>query len=183
MTAGSANDDETLSRAFAARAPWAFEEAYRRYGALLYSVARNVLGNTEDAQDCVHDSLVNLWKRLHPYSSERGDIRSFLVVCVRNNAISRRRTADRQARLASRVSRESEMTEEFHIEDFVENRKLHDALAQLPEEQRIALVLAYFGGKTHVEIAKHLEIPLGTIKSRISLGLRKLGSALLVETT
>jgi len=64
------------------------------------------------------------------------------------------------------------------MEDFVENRRVREALAQLPEDQRKAVLLAYFGGKTHVEIAKELNQPLGTVKSRISLGLRKLGLAL-----
>lgn len=176
-------DKDGLARAFAAHDRTAFEEAYRLYGALLYSVAYNVLHNADDAQDCVHDSLVRIWRNAQAYSLQRGALRSFLAVCVRNEAISRQRTATRRTRLSERIEREATVSEEFTIDDFVENRRLHDALETLPEEQRLPLMLAYFRGKTHVEIARELGTPLGTIKSRISHGLRKLGSSLQVETT
>ena len=68
--------------------------------------------------------------------------------------------------------------EEIDIADFVEHARVREALAQLPPDQRTVLALAYFGGKTHVEIANVLGQPLGTVKSRISLGLRKLADAL-----
>ena len=171
-------DEATLAQAFARREEWAFDEAYRRYGALLYTVAFNVLHNPEDAEDCVHDVLVRIWKNSQAFTVQRGSVRAFLVVCVRNEAISRQRSAARRARLAERVTHESETVEELQIEDFIEQRRVREAIAQLPEEQRKAVLLAYFGGKTHVEIAKELDEPLGTVKSRISLGLRKLGAAL-----
>jgi RNA polymerase sigma-70 factor (ECF subfamily) len=177
------DNDAALARGFAMRERWAFDEAYRRYSSLLYSVAFNVLHNADDAQDCVHDVLVRIWKNPYAYSTERGAVRSFLAVCVRNDAISRQRTAQRRAKLTERLQQEKPMSEEFSIEDFVQNRRLHEALAQLPEEQRTPLMLAYFRGKTHVEIANDLGAPLGTIKSRISLGLRKLGSALMPKAT
>ncbi|HEY8315047.1 MAG TPA: RNA polymerase sigma factor [Candidatus Baltobacteraceae bacterium] len=179
---GHSGDDAT-AQAFARHERRAFDEAYRLYGALLYSVALNALHNAEDAQDCVHDSLVRIWHNPAAYSLQRGSLRAFLVVCVRNEAISRQRTASRRSRLTERIEREAPVSEEFHIEDFVENRRLHDALASLPDDQRTPLLLAYFRGKTHVQIARELGTPLGTIKSRISLGLRKLGNALLPETT
>jgi RNA polymerase sigma-70 factor (ECF subfamily) len=171
-------DDEAVSRAFSAREEWAFAEVYRRYGALLYSVAVNVLGNSRDAEDCFHDALVNVWQRPQSYGSSRGDVRSFLVVCVRNEAISRRRKAGYRERLTRILSREVQESVDFYMEDFVQNRKLYEALAELPEDQRIVLLLAYFGGKTSVQIAGELRIPLGTVKSRISLGLRKLRKSL-----
>ncbi|MGZ3496714.1 MAG: RNA polymerase sigma factor [Vulcanimicrobiaceae bacterium] len=177
------DNDETLAKGFARRERWAFDEAYRRYGSLLYSVAFNVLRNADDAQDCVHDVLVRIWKNPYAYNTERGAVRAFLVVCVRNDAISRQRTALRRAKLADRLLQETPVSEEFSIEDFVQNRRLHEALEQLPDEQRTPLLLAYFRGKTHVEIARDLDAPLGTIKSRISLGLRKLGNALIPKAT
>lgn len=170
-------EESTLAQAFARRERWAFDEAYRRYGSLLFSVALNVLHNAEEAEDCVHDVLVRVWKNPQAFAVDRGSVRAFLVVCVRNDAISRQRSAARRARLSERIGHE-EATEEIEIEDFVENAKVREALAQLPEDQRKAITLAYFGGKTHVEIAKTLDEPLGTVKSRISLGLRKLGTAL-----
>lgn len=177
-TSRQAAEEAALAAAFARREKWAFDEAYRRYGSLLFSVALNVLHNAEEAEDCVHDVLVRVWRNPQAFGVNRGTVRGFLVVCVRNDAISRQRTASRRARLSERIGHEAEAAEEIEIEDYIEHARVREALAQLPDEQRQALTLAYFGGKTHVEIAAALNQPLGTIKSRISLGLRKLNAAL-----
>lgn len=176
-------DDEALATAFAAHERWAFDEAYRRYAGLLYSTAYNVLGSAEDAQDCVHDALARVWRAHDAYSRARGAVRSFLVVCVRNEAISRLRSKTRRARLEQRIAAEPEERDEVRIVDFVEQRKLRTALDALPADQRRPLELAYFEQKTHVEIARELGEPLGTVKSRIALGLRKLGAALTPGTS
>jgi RNA polymerase sigma-70 factor (ECF subfamily) len=173
-----AAEERALAQAFARREGWAFDEAYRRYGSLLFSVAYNVLHNAEDAEDCVHDVLVRVWKHPQAFAVDRGSVRAFLVVCVRNDAISRQRSAARRMRLNERITHAEDTVEEPHIEDFVEQQRVREAIAQLPEEQRKAVLLAFFAGKTHVEIAKELGQPLGTVKSRISLGLRKIGAAL-----
>jgi RNA polymerase sigma-70 factor (ECF subfamily) len=174
-----AAEEKALAQGFARREGWAFDEAYRRYGSLLFSVALNVLHSAEDAEDCVHDVLVRVWKNPQAFAVDRGSVRAFLAVCVRNDAISRQRSAARRVRLNERITREEEnAVEEMEIADFVEHRRVHDAIAQLPEEQRKAVLLAFFGGKTHVEIAKELHQPLGTVKSRISMALRKIGAAL-----
>lgn len=173
-----AAEERALAQAFARRESWAFDEAYRRYGSLLFSVAVNVLHNAEEAEDCLHDVLVRVWKNPAAFAIERGSVRAFLVVCVRNDAISRQRAAARRAKLSERVAAEHESVEELQIDDFVEQRRLREAIAQLPEDQRTPLLLAFFRGKTHVQIARELSEPLGTVKSRISLGLRKLGAAL-----
>lgn len=170
-----------LAHAFARREAWAFDEAYRRYGALLYSVALTVVHNSEDAEDCVHDVLVRVWNKRTAFTVQRGSVRAFLVVCVRNEAISRQRASARRAHLADTLAQNADLTEEVDITDHVENARVRAALAALPQEQRSALYLAYFGGKTHVEIAQLRNEPLGTVKSRISLGLRKLHAALTPE--
>jgi RNA polymerase sigma factor (sigma-70 family) len=171
-------DDDRLATAFAARERWAFDEAYRRYGALLYSTAYNVLGNAEDAQDCVHDALSRVWRSANAYSVARGAVRSFLVVCVRNEAISRLRSQSRRARLAERLAAEPQQHDELQVTDVVEHDRLRAAMDRLPPEQRAPLELAYYQGKTHVQVAETLGEPLGTVKSRIALGLRKLAVAL-----
>jgi RNA polymerase sigma-70 factor, ECF subfamily len=175
-------DEATLAQAFARRERWAFDEAYRRFGSLLYSVALKVLHNAEDAEDCVHDALVRVWKNAHAFTVERGSVRSFLVVCVRNEAISRTRSTARRDRLTQQVAQETPQVDELQIADFVEEQRVREALAQLPDEQRTAVTLAYFGERTHVQIAEQLGEPLGTVKSRIALGLRKLGNALAMRT-
>jgi RNA polymerase sigma-70 factor (ECF subfamily) len=170
--------DEALAVAFAAHDRWAFGEAYRRYASLLYSAAYTVLADADEARDCVHDAIARLWRSPHAYSASRGSLRSFLVVCVRNDAISRLRRSGRRARLQERLAALPAETEELVIADPIERDRVRRALGELPDDQRAAIVLAYYGGKTHVEIADELKEPLGTVKSRIKLGLRKLGSAL-----
>ncbi len=171
-------EDAALEQAFARRERWALGAVYARYHSLLYSVAYNVLRNADDAQDCLHDALIGIWTKRVVYDAARGALRSFLVVCVRNQAVSYQRTAVRNARLPARVRHEAMAPEQFRIDDYVESRRLYAAFMDLPAEQRIPLMLSYFLGKTHVEISQELCLPLGTTKSRISLGLRKLGRAL-----
>lgn len=170
--------DEALAAAFAAKERWAFDEAYARFGRLLYSTAYHVLGNPEDAQDCVHDALTRVWRSPDSYTRSRGAVRSFLTVCVRNEAITRLRAKTRRHKLEERVAAEPQAHDELGAADVIEPDRLRAALHSLPPEQREPLEMAYFDYKTHVEIARELNEPLGTIKSRIALGLRKLGTAL-----
>lgn len=170
--------DEALATAFAVKERWAFEEAYRLYGALLFSTAMRVLGDREDAQDCVHDALARVWRSPDAYSRARGPVRSFLVVCVRNEAITRLRSRSRRSKLAERIAAEPREHGELGDVDVIEHDRLRRALETLPAEQRRPLELAYFAQKTHTEIARELQEPLGTVKSRISMGLRKLSAAL-----
>lgn len=170
--------DDALAAAFANREPWAFEEAYRRYASLLYSTAYNVLSDAEDARDCVQEALTRIWRASHAYTRARGNVRSFLTVCVRNEAISRLRSQARRRRLSDRLAAEPIEHAQLEAGDPVDRDRLRAAMAKLPPEQRLPLELAYYRGRTHVEIAAELREPLGTIKSRIANGLRTLASAL-----
>jgi RNA polymerase sigma-70 factor (ECF subfamily) len=118
-----------------------------------------------------------VWQQHDKYRAERGSLRSFLIVCVRNEALTRRRAdarhrtiEEREAALAPNV--------EFDVIDHLEAARVRKALDALPPEQRRALELSYYGGLTHREIAASLGEPLGTIKSRVALGLRRLGREL-----
>jgi len=166
-------DEPALAANFAAHAEGALEDAYRRYGPLLRTAARHVLGADGDAHDCVHDALIRVWSR-GVYRPERGELRAFLIVCVRNEAISRRRSTTRQVALERRVA--SEPVDDGL--DVAERITIRNALATLPREQRDVIELAYWGRFTQAEIADRLAVPLGTIKSRASLGLRKLARTL-----
>jgi len=154
------------------------EGVYRAYGRPLYSVARAVLGNDEDAQDCVHDALVRLWQRSGSYRPERGSLRSYLLVSVRNEALTRKRNAARHVHIEERAARDEQLEYEIEVNDPVERASLRRAVAALPAEQRAALELAYFGHLTHMQVAERLGVPLGTTKSRLALALRKLNAAL-----
>jgi RNA polymerase sigma-70 factor (ECF subfamily) len=171
-------EDERMVADFLARKSSGLESVYRAYGTPLYSAARHVLGNDEDAQDCVHDALLRLWQRSETYKPERGSLRSYLLVCVRNEAITRMRNAARHLRIEERAALPDPPAYELEMSDRVEQERLRRALAALPAEQRAALELAYFGHLTQVQVAERLGVPLGTIKSRLSLALRKLNAAL-----
>ncbi len=163
---------------FLAQTSGGLERVYRAYGPALYSAARHVLGNDEDAQDCVHDALLRLWERSASYRPERGSLRAYLLVCVRNEAIARLRNAARHLRIEERAARSELPAYEFDVSDRAEQERLRHAVAALPAEQRAALELAYFGRLTHVQVAERLGVPLGTIKSRLAFALRKLSAAL-----
>lgn len=183
VQASEGSGDEALAAGFAAHERWAFSEAYRQNASLLYSAAYNVLGNPDDAKDCVADAIARLWRAPRPYSPGRGSLRNFLVVCVRNEAISRRRRHVRRTRMEERLAGMASTPEALDAGDPIERDRVRGALLALPQEQRSAIALAFYGGKTHTEIAAELQEPLGTIKSRIKLGLRKLAAALEPPTT
>lgn len=168
------NNDHDLEAAFAAHADGALEEAYRRYAPALQAAARHVLGTAGDARDCVHDALMRVWSKEAAYRPERGALRSFLMVCVRNEAISRKRS---DVRHVASEQRAAVATPTFGI-DVSERVAIRSALSTLPREQRDVLELAYWGDYTQAEIASRLHVPLGTIKSRAALGLRKLARSL-----
>lgn len=171
--------DDHLAANFVARRPEALEEAYRAFAPVLYSVARHVLGSDADAQDCVHDALLRVWGRADAYRPERGSLRAFLSVCVRNEAIGRKREAARHFHIEQRMAlAEPEQPYELEIADPIDRARLHAALTALPEEQRQALELAYFRYLSHTQISEKLGVPLGTIKSRLAMGLRKLQHSL-----
>jgi RNA polymerase sigma-70 factor (ECF subfamily) len=170
--------ERELTDDFLERKASALGTVYTRYGDLLYATAARVLRVRADAEDCVHDALLRVWQRRDSFSRERGSLRAFLVVCVRNEALSRMRSAARHLEIAGTVRDEPE---EIDIPDHVELKRLKGAVKALPLEQRQALELAFFRNKTHVQIAGELGVPLGTVKSRLSLAIRKLHARLAPE--
>ncbi len=164
---------------FAARRPSGLEEVYAQWSRLFFSVARHVISDSARAEDCVHDALLRVWRAPNRFSGSREMLKAYLVTCVRNESLGMlRREGRRDARelKAARLAPVSAV--DPPVVDPVEARRLQDALARLPDEQRRALTLAYYGNKTHVEIAQELGVPLGTIKSRISMAMRKLQTEL-----
>lgn len=174
---GGPHDDRMIAD-FSAGRRSGLDAVYRAYGRLLYSVARTVLADDDDAQDCVHDALLRVWQRPAFFDAERGSLRGYLLVSVRNEALTRKRNAARHLRIETRVARDEPAVYESPVNDNVDRERLARALAALPPEQRSALELAYFGGLTHVQVAERLGAPLGTVKSRIALALRKLNAVL-----
>lgn len=142
---------------------------------MLYTVARNALGDPDAAEDCVHDALLRVWQTPGSFRADRGSLRAFLVACVRNEAMSLLRSSARRSAREERAERLQPLRAvTFEVVDHVEAQRLRDALGRLPDEQRAALELVYFGNRSHAQAAADLGVPLGTIKSRLSLAIRRL---------
>ena len=172
-----------LEEDFGARKPDALERAYAAHARVLYAVARNVLGDHGLAQDCVHDALLRVWQSPDSYRPDRGALRPFLVACVRNEALTALRSAGRRSAREEMVDRLEPHETTFEVVDHVEAERVRRALQLLPHEQRAALQLIYYGNRTQAQAAEELGVPLGTLKSRIALAMRRLGAALSVAST
>lgn len=151
----------------------ALEAAYAEHRNMLFGVALRVLRDRGEAEDCVHDTLLRLWQRGHSYTPERGSMAAYLIVCVRNDALTRLRKRANRARIEhERLDRE--VVEPAIDNAIVERSELHDAMSSLSDVQRNTLEFAYFGGLTHEQIAERMHEPIGTVKSRLSNALRAL---------
>lgn len=149
------------------------EDGYREHRNMLYGVALRVLHDRSEAEDCVHDTILRLWQRGHSYTPARGSLGAFLTVCVRNEALTRLRKRANRSRIEhERLS--ADAIEPAVDEPIVEHVRVEEALASLSPVQRDTLRLAYFGGLTHEQIAARMNEPVGTVKSRLSNGLRAL---------
>jgi RNA polymerase sigma-70 factor (ECF subfamily) len=160
----------------------AFEELYDRHSSTVYGILLRILANPEDAQEVLQETFVKAWTSAAMFDAVRGSEVAWLI------SIARSRGIDRLRARRTRVDREDEAGRELSIfTSFVENATSADdaiqaeereavrgALAELPEAQRIALELAYFEGLSQSEIAARLSQPLGTIKTRMQLGMKKM---------
>lgn len=170
--------DVSLEDAFARRDAAAYEAAYRIFGARMYATALRLLRDAESARECVHDVLLHLWRRRNAYDCRRGNLEAFLVACTRNRALMLLRNAAKRGRSVASLDAPAEYTME---EDPIERERVRRALSQLSAGQADVVRLAYERGFTLAEIAEELEVPLGTIKSRLSSALRALRATLVEE--
>jgi RNA polymerase sigma-70 factor (ECF subfamily) len=156
----------------------AFDLAYRAYGARLRAVAYDVLRDRDAAEDAVHGALVRVWSA-GAYRPERGPLLAFLVACVRREALDALRSLKRRRLREARASADEPFAvDEIAAIDPVESRRVQRALDSLPAGQRDVVIRAYYGHRTLAEVAADTNLPLGTVKSRLSAALRSLHTAL-----
>lgn len=174
--------DETLMLRLAGHDVGALETLYDRYSTLVYSVAVRVLTDRGLAEDIVQEVFLQLWRRPASYDAAHGRFVSWLASVTRNRAIDELRRRSRRVRLEDPDER---APEQIRAEgpaadpqrDAVlgeERAAVRAAMDELPREQRRVLQLAYFGGMTQAEIAHYTGDPLGTVKTRVRLGMQKL---------
>lgn len=170
--------DRELMRRVAAGDETALGELYDRFASVLNALAARVLGDRGDAEEVVQEVFVYAWRRADTYDPQRSAVSTWLVLVTRSRAIDRlrsRRVVDRTHDQVRRDSTEHESPRGVRAVHRTERRqRLHEALSGLPPEQRRVLELAYFGGMTQREIARSTDTPLGTVKTRTLLALRKL---------
>jgi RNA polymerase sigma-70 factor (ECF subfamily) len=160
----------------------AFEAIYDRYNAVVYSTALRVIGDASLAEDVTQEIFLRLWRQPDRYVASRGRFLSWIISVSRNRSLDEIRRRGRRQRYESASPEQQER--EFPAGDANDPSRLalaaddrdriREALALLPPEQKQVLELAYFHGLTQQEIAEKLEQPLGTVKTRIRLGMQKL---------
>ena len=181
--------DDELMRGLFDRDRRAFEAMFDRYGDLVYSTALRVLRDPHLAEDISQEIFVRLWRKPDSYVAERGRFLTWLISVTRNRAVDEVRSRGRRQRYetASPEEQERELPAgnandpALNAQLAEEARAVRAALAGIPGEQREVIELAYFGGFTQQEISQRLGQPLGTVKTRIRLGMQKLRAALAPE--
>jgi RNA polymerase sigma-70 factor, ECF subfamily len=161
----------------------AFEVIFDRHADVSFSLAYRMCGRRALAEDVVQEAFLSVWRSGGRYDRTRGSVRSWLLGVVHNRAVDTfRQQAVRSGRdisddgITERMPAAERTEVEVHRRD--EAEQVRDALGDLPGEQRRVIELAYFGGFSHREIASMLELPAGTVKGRMRLGLTKLRDAL-----
>jgi RNA polymerase sigma-70 factor, ECF subfamily len=170
--------DEDLISLVEGADPAAFGVLYDRHGRAAYSLAYRMMGERQAAEDLVQDVFLKVWRASGSYRAERGSVRTWVLSIVHNRGIdqlrssaSRRRTQD-QVEASTPTSQPSEAFAETWRNS--QREQVREALRTLPPEQLKILELAYFSGYTQVEMADLLDLPLGTVKGRMRLGLKKI---------
>lgn len=171
------DDDIDLMQRMARRDEAALADLYGRYAGLVYSIAMRVLQNTIWAEEAMQDTFLKIWREPSKWNPGGGQLVNWVATVARFTAIDRLRRERRQPALAEPA------VEDFpHLaaerdggdEGILDARTLEILMAQLPAPQFQAIQLAFWHGMSHSEISHQLGVPLGTVKSRIQLGMQKL---------
>ncbi len=155
---------------------------HARYVDLLYSIAYRVLNEESGAEEAVQDVFMKAWQNADQFDGQRGPVIAWLIGITRNVAIDKLRQRGRQVETTGEHSlEESEELSGFNLPADWQDRERTDglrfALQDLPAEQRQVIELSYFGGMSQSDIAQYLSLPLGTVKTRMRLGMQKLRDA------
>lgn len=161
----------------------ALQTVYERYSPLVYGLSRRVTASTEHAEEITQEVFVYLWQNPDRFDPDRGTLRAFLGALTHRRSVDEIRRNTRRTAREDRVGGDASNLEVLELGDDVERsqtaERVRAAVSSLPEQQREAVLLAYFGGCTFRQVAERLGIPEGTAKSRLRLGLGRL--AVLLE--
>jgi RNA polymerase sigma-70 factor, ECF subfamily len=156
----------------------AFATLYDRHGRAAYSLSYRMMGEKQAAEDLVQDAFLKVWRGAGSYRTERGSVRTWILSIVHNRGIDQLRSLASRRRTQNKVEASAPISQpsEAFAETWSNSQReqVREALGTLPPEQLKILELAYFSGYTHVEISELLDLPLGTVKGRMRLGLKKI---------
>jgi RNA polymerase sigma-70 factor (ECF subfamily) len=159
----------------------AFSLFYDYYAPVIYSLALRIVRNSQEAEDIVQQVFLQVWHKASQYNAEQGSPQAWLMTIARNHAIDKFRLLKSKREvnweeIGGSISENSPSSNEplHSLLDREKRNLIRDALRALSPSQRSAIELAYFEGLSHREISEKLKEPLGTIKTRINLGLKKL---------
>ena len=159
----------------------ALAEVYRRHAGAVFALARRVLTDGTLAEEVVQEVFLRLWNSPDKFDPARGTLRSYLLAQTHGRAVDLLRSESsrlRREESEARATAESGYDLEHEVWDLAVADHVKTAVAELPETERRAIELAYFGGHTYREVAALLDEPEGTVKSRIRSGMRRLASGL-----
>ena len=179
-------DDATLLGQIAGGDQRAIGLLFDRYSGLLKALARRILNDSSDAEEILQEVFLQVWKQAQRYDRTRSSVSTWLVLITRSRAIDRLRSRQVKERTLTALKQErprSHTSPEGTRSVLLEQRRkrLFQELKELPAEQRQVLELAFFSGMTQSEIASATEIPLGTVKTRTLLAMKKMRKALQEE--
>ena len=169
--------DDDLLHAIARGDESALAACYDRYRVILFSQILRILNDRQEAEDCLQEVFLQVWRRARDFDASRGRAFTWLVTIARSRALDRLRASGSRLRLATEAAQlpHDEMGDAAaEAAQSEAGAIVRTALAALPEEQRRTLLLAYFEGLTQTEIAARLGDPLGTVKTRMRAGMIKL---------
>ncbi len=171
------DDDVDLLKAIAAKDEAALARLYDRYRVILFGLLMRILNNREEAEDVLQEVFLQVWRKAGDFDENRGRPFTWLVTLGRSRGIDRLRTLAARERVAEAGAIEaSEEISDAAADAFKSEQRglVTNALAQLPDEQKRPIMLAYFDGLSQSEIATRLGAPLGTVKTRMRTGMMKL---------
>lgn len=159
----------------------AFSFLYDRYSKALFSIILQVIPQQELAEDVLQEVFIKIWQNIKSYDETKGRLYTWMLNIARNQAIDRTRSKDFNNRSKTTGLSETVYNQQKVVESKVDDIGLKKILSNLPEENRKLLVLAYFQGYTQDEISKMLNIPLGTVKTRIRATIIQLRKILSIQ--
>jgi RNA polymerase sigma-70 factor, ECF subfamily len=176
---GVIGSDDRMLDLLARAEPEGIEMLYDRYSALAYTLAFRVLNDAGAAEDVVQEAFLSVWRRASTYRSDRGSLRTWVCSIVHHRALDRLRGRAGRSRqdLAlehAPIAVTSVSDTWDQVVEVLEREQLKTALSELSMEQRETIELAYYGGYSQTEISDLMQVPLGTVKGRTRLALRKL---------